>query len=274
MPTLLKESCITMRHRTVMAAILVLAILAGCVPAPAPTPTAVPTYSPAPTYTPNPTLTPLPTYTPQPTLTPYPTLTTVPSATPTVTRTPVPTVPPPTATPVRLLEVEFDTIHYNCQKKCIADRGTNWDPGFWGYAYRTFHVNLRVANLTKDRTLAGPWGPYFIVTDGTNEWKTRDYWFWTWDKGGWGWWEPSVIWLFTRSAPQQDVPPGAVINVTFTHFVPRPGMWVKTVALEAWGQTYKQSLDLNEAIGNGTYPECGELFSRGCPGSQLPPLPY
>jgi hypothetical protein len=269
-----KESRSAMRHGSVWAALLLFALLAGCVAPPAPTPTAVPTYTPAPTYTPYPTLTPLPTYTPQPTLTPYPTLTPVPSLTPTPTRTPAPTVPPPTATPAHLLGVEFDTIHYNCQKKCIADRGTNWDPGFWAYAYRTFHVNVRVTNLTKDRTVTARWGPYFIVTDGVNEWRRTDYWYWYWEKISGVPWVTGVNWLLTLSGPQPDVPPGGVVNFTFTHFIPRPGLWVKAVGMELWGENYRQELDLNDAKANGNYVDCGEVFSRACPGGGLPPLPY
>lgn len=276
-----------MRHRTPIAVLLLVVLLSGCA-APSPTPTIVPTYTPAPIYTPNPTLTPRPTYMAQstltplpthtavPTLTPTPTSTPLPTATPTATRPPVPTPVPATATPVQSLDVEFNTIHYNCQRRCLADRGSNWDPGFWAYAYRTFHVNLRVANLTKDRTLAAPWGPYFVVTDGVNEWKRTDYWYWLWTAGG-----SSNTWIpdqgnlyFTLSGPQPDVPPGAVVNFTFIHFVPRPGLWVKAVGIEAWGQTYTQALDLADAKANGNYVDCGEVFSRGCPGNQLPPLPY
>ena len=161
-----------MDRKVALAVLLV--FVAGCA-TPVPTPTLQPTYTPAPSYTPNPTLTPLPTYTPQPTLTAYPTATPTPSNTPTPTRPPTPTAAPATATPARSLIVEFDTIHYNCQKKCIADGGKNWDPGHWAYAYRTFHFNVRVQNLTADRTVAVPWHPYVLVTDGVNEWRREDY---------------------------------------------------------------------------------------------------
>ena len=261
-----------MQYRTLLAVFLPI-FIAGCA-APSPTPTVVPTYTPAPTYTPYPTPTPLPTYTPQPTLTPYPTVTPVPSATATLTRTPAPTVAPPTATPARSLDVEFNSVQYNCQRRCLADRGDNWDPGHWAYAYRTFHVNLRVTNLSKDRTLTAPWGPYFIVTDGVNEWKRTDYWYWMWDKGQPSWWANSGVWLFTLSGPQPEVPPGGVVNFTFTHFVPRPGLWVKAVGMEAWGQTYTRALDLEDAKANGNYVDCGEVFSRACPENKLPNLPY
>jgi hypothetical protein len=274
-----------MRLRTLVAVLLLVALLSGC-SAPLPTPAVVPTYTPAPTYTPYPTLTPLPAYTPQATLTPYPTdtpmptltpaptLTLVPAPTPTPTRPPAPTVAPPTATPVRWLDVEFNTVQYSCQRRCIADRGDNWDPGHWAYAYRTFHVNLRVANLTKDKTLAAPWGPYFIVTDGVSEWKRTDYWYWLLDAGGSSWWAGGGSTAFALTGPQPDVPPGGTVNFTFTHFIPRPGMWVKAVGIEALGQTYTQALDLADAKANANYIDCGEVFSHACPGGQLPPIPY
>jgi hypothetical protein len=264
-PILVKEGRLTVRKSAPIAALLLFAILAGCSPTPAPTPSPVPTYTPAPTYTPNPTLTPLPTYTPWPTLTPYPTATPLPTTTPTSTplptRTPLPTVPPPTATPVRLLDVEFNSITYTCQRICHAYGGWNWDPGYWFYSYRHFQVNVRVVNLTKDRTITLPWGPYFIVTDGVNEWRRYDYIYWLFDP-------------VKKTGPQPEVPPGAVVNFTFLYFVARPGLWVKEVGLEMWGATYRRALDLEDAKANANYVDCGEVLSRACPGNQLPPLPY
>jgi hypothetical protein len=176
---------------------------------------------------------------------------------------------------VRYLDVEFNSVQYNCQRRCLADNGNNWDPGMWAYAYRTFHVNLRVANLTKDRTLPAKWGPYFIVTDGVNEWRRTEVWYWAWSSRTSGWWDPSSgAWVLVKNGPQPDVVPGAVVNFTFTHFIPRPGLWVKEVGLEAWGQTYRQALDLNDAKANCGYADCGEELSPACPGNQLPPLPY
>ena len=74
--------------------------------------------------------------------------------------------------------------------------------------------------------------------------------------------------------PQPPVPPGATVNWTFIHFVPRPGLWVKEVGLEAWGQRYHQTLSLEDAKANGNYVECGEFYSWSCPQGRLPPLPY
>jgi hypothetical protein len=232
----------------VVRQLAVAATLTAMVPTATATPLPTRTSTPPPTASATPTL-PVPTATP----TPLPS-----TATPTQpTHTPTRTVVVPTSTPVAQLQISWDTIHYNCEGGCYSKNGTDWGPGQYIYAYRSFHLNMHVINLTKDKTVEPYWKPSFVLTDGVTEWVDSDPWRWTVVKG-------------KAVGPQPAILPGATVDWTFLSMIPQRNAWVKAAVFDMWGTTYRIDFDLGPRGNNYDFKDCGEVLPKQCPGGKIP----
>ena len=227
--------------------------------------TATPTLALAPTATEAPTLSPTPTVAPSSTPalaateTPLP-ATATPEATPEATATPLPptpapeaasptAAPPPPAAPVDALTVNFTNLHYECQMKCFTSGARPDDPQF--FAYRSFQALMQLRNNTADLTVDWNWREQarWYITDGTN---TRTI------EGAWEW----------LAAPGEfyqkpAIAPGAAAKWTFVTLPIERNEWVSAVEFEAWGQVYRQELDLGPFRTDHNYVDGGvPLFTR------------
>ncbi len=83
-----------------------------------------------------------------------------------------------------------------------------------------FSVEVTIDNRTNS-SIRAPWYPYFVLTDGTQDWWAEEVWIYEMEKQG-------------------DIPPGSSGTWTFVVFTERPGDWVKAGVFEAWGCEYWQ----------------------------------
>ncbi len=87
-------------------------------------------------------------------------------------------------------------------------------------AGQEFSVELTVHNHTNS-SIKAPWYPYFVLTDGTQEWWAEEVWIHEMEKQG-------------------DIPPGSSGTWTFAVYTERSSDWVKAGVFEAWGCEYWQ----------------------------------
>ncbi len=109
---------------------------------------------------------------------------------------------------------------------CASKLTLNWTNMRYGpkesevaaVAGQEFSVKLTIHNHTNS-SIKAPWYPYFVLTDGTQEWWAEEVWIYEMEK-------------------QKDILPGGSDTWTFAVYTERPGDWVKAGVFEAWGCEY------------------------------------
>lgn len=158
-----------------------------------------------------------------------------------------PQADPEPAAGARDLVVEFINPHYNCEQ---GEEQFEFTPGIVEkiWAYRSFQVDMYIANNGVD-AIEPIWSPTrWIITDGVNEMVNDKMWQW--------------ISRYTGKYEQPTIYPGQKAGWTWIAMPVGRYEWVKAVEFEHNGQLYRQEFDLGPYGNAHNYIDCGEPRSH------------